>query len=110
MSFFTADKIATLSYFRFHYDVMKAHYGNNARLLFTDTDSLMYHVETEDFYQDMVDNAELFDMSNFELTNPYYKPEFQDNKAVVGLGKDEAARTRSWNLWDCARKCISFKR
>ena len=83
--------ICIISISRFHYDVMKAKYGNKARLLFTDTDSLMYEVETEDFYQDMVDNAELFDMSNFELTNPYYKPEFQDNKAVVGLMKDEAA-------------------
>jgi len=91
MIYFTTVKFASFSYFRFHYDVMKANYGNNARLLFTDTDSLMYHVETDDFYQDMVDNAELFDMSNFELTNPYYKPEFQDNKAVVGLMKDEAA-------------------
>ena len=69
---------------------MKAHYGQNARLLFTDTDSLMYEVETDDFYRDMVDNAELFDMSNFELSNPYYKPEFQDNKAVERLMKNEA--------------------
>ena len=51
----------------------------------------MYEVESEDFYKDMVDNAELFDMSNFELSNPYYKPEFQDNKAVVVLIIDEAA-------------------
>ena len=39
----------------------------------------------------MVNNAELFDMLNFEQSNKYYKPELQDNKAVVGLMKDEAA-------------------
>ena len=33
----------------------------------------------------------MFDMSYFEITNPFYKPEFQDNKAVVGLMKDEVA-------------------
>ena len=84
MIFFTTGKFASYSLFRFHYDVMKAHYGNNPRLLFTDTDYLMYEVETDDFYQDMVDNAELFDMSNFEQSKTYYKPQFLDKKAVGG--------------------------
>ena len=88
---------------------MKAKYGNKARLLFTDTDSLMYEVETDDFYQDMVDNAELFDMSNFEVTNPYYKPEFQDNKAVVGLMKDEAAGNPIVEFVGLRLKMYSFK-
>ena len=101
--------ICIISISRFHYDVMKAKYGNKARLLFTDTDSLMYEVETEDFYQDMVDNAELFDMSNFEVTNPYYKPEFQDNKAVVGLMKDEAAGFPIVEFVGLRPKMYSFK-
>ena len=88
---------------------MKAKYGNNARLLFTDTDSLMYEVETDDFYKDMVDNAELFDMSNFDVTNPYYKPEFQDNKAVVGLMKDEAAGYPIVEFVGLRPKMYSFK-
>ena len=109
MIFFTTAKFASYSLFRFHYDVMKAKYGNNARLLFTDTDSLMYEVETDDFYKDMVENAELFDMSNFEQSNKYYKPEFQDNKAVVGLMKDEAAGNPIVEFCGLRPKMYSFK-
>ena len=38
----------------------------------------------------MVDRIELFDLSNFETSNPYYRPDFHRNKAKVGLMKDEA--------------------
>ena len=36
----------------FNYDYIKNKFGNNSRLLFTDTDSLMYGIETEDVYED----------------------------------------------------------
>ncbi len=35
----------------FHYDYVKKDYGQKAKLLFTDTDSLCYEIETEDFYK-----------------------------------------------------------
>ena len=31
--------------YEFHYDYVKKKYGNNSRLLFTDTDSLMYEIQ-----------------------------------------------------------------
>ena len=34
--------------YEFHYIYIKNIYSINARLLFTDTDSLMYEIETED--------------------------------------------------------------
>ena len=39
-------------------------YGNNSRLLFTDTDSLMYEIKTEDVYEDFSNDKETFDVSN----------------------------------------------
>ena len=33
---------------RFHYDVIKARYWEKVQHLFTDSDSLMYHIETPD--------------------------------------------------------------
>ena len=32
--------------YEFHYDYIKNTYGNNSRLLFTDTDGLMYEIKT----------------------------------------------------------------
>ena len=37
----------------FHYNIIKPLYGENAKLLFTDTDSLMYEITTEDVYKDL---------------------------------------------------------
>ena len=36
----------------FHYNTIKKEYGANAKLLFTDTDSLMYEIKTDDVYKD----------------------------------------------------------
>ena len=38
--------------YKFHYDYIKNKYDNKSKLLFTDTDSLMYEIKTEDVYED----------------------------------------------------------
>src|SRR6266853_1024656 len=45
--------ISKLLMYEFHYDIIKQKYGDKAKLLFTDTDSLCYEIETEDVYADM---------------------------------------------------------
>ena len=42
--------------YEFHYDCIKNKYTLNSRLLFTDTDSLMYKIKTEDGYEDFNDD------------------------------------------------------
>ena len=42
--------------YEFHFDYIKNKSGNNSRLLFTDTDSLMYETKSEDFYKDFSNN------------------------------------------------------
>ena len=37
----------------FNYKYMKPKYGDRAKLLLTDTDSLVYEIQTEDFYKDI---------------------------------------------------------
>ena len=53
----------------------------------------MYHIVIEpggDFYQDMIDHKDFFDLSNYPPTHPYYEPALARNKAVLGKMKDEA--------------------
>ena len=45
------DLSKTLMY-EFHYQYIKEKYGDRAKLLFTDMDSLTYKIETEDVHQD----------------------------------------------------------
>ena len=44
--------LSKLQMFEFCYDCMKSKYGSKSRLLFTDTDSLMYEMKTKDVYED----------------------------------------------------------
>ena len=71
--------------YNFHYGFIKSIYGSDSKLLFTDTDSLCYEITAEDFYRDMFDHKEQFDLSDMKLE------QFQnlENKKVVGKFKDE---------------------
>jgi len=55
----------------FHYNYMKKTYGENCEVLMTVTYSLMYEINTDNFYRDMNDNlSEKFDTSNFQKYHP----------------------------------------
>ena len=41
------------------------------KLLFTDTDSLMYEIKIEDVYGDFSSNKEMFDFSNYSTKSNY---------------------------------------
>ena len=52
--------------YEFHYDYMKPKYGENLKLCYMDTDSLVYHIKTEDFYEDIAgDVKKRFDTSGY---------------------------------------------
>ena len=75
----------------FHYNYIKPKYGEKAKLLFTDTDSLMYEIETEDFYKDISEDVkDRFDTSDYPENHPSGIPT-GINKKVLGMFKDEAA-------------------
>ena len=73
----------------FHYKYIIPKFGKKQKLLFTDTDSLCYEIETEDFFVDIADDIdEMFDTSNFDKN---HSSGIQGkNKKVPGMMKDEA--------------------
>ena len=82
------DLSKTLMY-DFHYNYIKKKYGDKAKLLLTDTDSLMYEIQTEDFYKDINgDVKDRFDTSGYPPDHPSGIP-FGFNKKVLGMFKDE---------------------
>ena len=81
------DLSKTLMY-DFHYNYIGDKYGDKAKLLFTDTDSLMYEIQTDDVYKDLFIDKEKFDNSDYPKDSPFH---YMTNKKVIGKFKDEAA-------------------
>ena len=79
-------ELSKLLMYRHHYEYMVPRYGKNAKLLFTDTDSLCYEITTKNVYADMKSDLELFDTSDYPKDHPNYSPV---NCKVVGKFKDE---------------------
>ena len=52
----------------------------------TDTDSLVYHLETEDVYADMASNLDDYDTSDYPSSHPAFSTR---NKKALGKMKDE---------------------
>ena len=71
--------------YKFHCDYIKNKYDSNSKLLFTDTDTLMYELKTEDVYEDFSCTKEMFDFSNCSTKLKYYD---NSNKLVIGKMKD----------------------
>ena len=80
------DLCKTLMY-DFHYNYIKKKYGDRAKLLFTDTDSLTYEIEAEDVYNDFWNDKDMFNNSDYPDNSPYH---CNANKKVIGKFKDEA--------------------
>ena len=70
----------------FHYNTIKHKYQDKAQLLFTDTDSLCYHINTDDLNSDRREDLEKYDTSNYPKDHSLYSSKF---KKEIGKFKDE---------------------
>ena len=96
-------ELTKASVYEFHYDYMKNKYDHKSKLLFTDTDSLMYGNKTEDIYEDFSINKEMFDFSNYLVKSKYY-----DNSKKLLLEKIKLEKSWLRNLLDWSQRCIRF--
>ena len=81
------DLSKTLIY-RFHYEYMQDRIGDKSKLLYTDTDSLVYEIRAINMYEQMKADLNEFDTSDYPVDNQFKIPLV--NKKKVGLMKDEA--------------------
>ena len=70
-----------------HYDYMKQKYPEGLTLCYLDTDSLIYDIETDDFYKDIAEDVK--DRFNTSGYNPDRPLPVGLNKKVIGLMKDQ---------------------
>jgi hypothetical protein len=102
------DLSKTLMY-DFHYNYIKQKYGDKAKLLFTDTDSLAYVIQTVDFYKDIADDVESrFDTSECPPNHPS-GIKTGVNRKVLGMFKDEAAGNLIDEFVGLRAKSYSYK-
>ena len=87
--------------YEFHYDYIKNKYDNKSNVLFTDTDSLMFEIKTEDIYEDFSTNKEMFDFS---------KSEYYDNSKALVIRKmhDETGGVAIEDIVGLKPKIYSF--
>ena len=75
--------------YKFWYDYIKPKYGDRAKLCYTDTDSFIIHIFTEDFFEDIADDVKIwFDTSNYD-ENDKRPLTIRDDKKELFFFKDE---------------------
>ena len=92
--------------YEFYYKYLKPKYGNKLRLLMTDTDSFLFHCETDDIYRDMLLDAHLYDLSDYPKDHPMHS---DNNKTVLGKMKDETNGQPISEFVGLRRKMYVFK-
>ena len=95
--------------YEFHHNYIKPKYGDDVKLLFTDTDSLCYEIKTEDFYRDITpDVHRMFDTSNYSKDHRSKIPTGV-NKKVIGMFKDECGGKQILEFVGLRPKLYSYK-
>jgi len=85
---FAVLELSKLLMYKFHYEYVKEKFKGRAQLLFTDTDSLVYDIQSEDLYAELFEDRGKFDFSDYPTTSQFH---CADNKKKIGKMKDETA-------------------
>ena len=75
-----------LHMYEFWYDHLKEKYNDKIQLTYTDTDSFVIEINTDDIYKDMYEDRHLYDFSDYPKDHPNYDVV---NKKVYGIFKDD---------------------
>ena len=75
-----------LHMYNFYYDVLKKKFNDDIKLLYTDTDSFIIQIKTDDVYDDLNELKEYMDFSDYPENHKCFNNE---NKKKLGCFKDE---------------------
>ena len=89
--------------YNYWYNTIKAKYGEKAKLLMTDTDSLCFSVETDDIYRDRLDYIAQLDNSKYPVGHFLH-----NDNAIVGKFKDEMSGNVIYKFCGTRAKCYSY--
>ena len=84
--------ISKILMYKFSYDYISPKYGDRVKLCYTDTDSFIINIKTEDFFEDISNDVKKwFDTSNYDKNQKNDKRPLPigKNKKVPGLFKYE---------------------
>ena len=81
---FTVVELSKWLMYDFHYNFIKKHI--DTELLFTDTDSLTYQINSKDGYEEFFKRKSLFEFSNYPKDSKFFD---LTNKKVIDKMKDE---------------------
>ena len=80
--------ISKILMYEFWYNYIIPKYGDKAKLCYTDTDSFIINIKTEDFFEDISNDVERwFDTSNYDKNDKRPLP-IGENKKLPGPFKD----------------------
>ena len=95
--------------FDFHYNYIRKKYGDKAELLFTDSDILMYLIQTQDVCKDFSkDVKRKFDTSGYPENQPS-GIKTGVNKEVIGKFKDKAVGRQITHFVGLRPKLYTYK-
>ena len=83
-------ELSKLLMYQFHFDYVLKTF-KSAKLLFTDTDSLVYEINGDNVYEECFKDKDLFDFSGYPKDSVYYDI---SNKKLLGKMKDEFKGTK----------------
>ena len=92
---FTVLDLSKWKMYDFHYNFIKKNF--NAELLFTDTDSLIYEIRSENVYEEFFQWKDLFDFSNYSKDSKFFN---ETNKKVIDKMKDEFVGVKAKNVFN----------
>ena len=80
-------ELSKLKMYRTYYEYFKPKFGDRVKLLYTDTDSFILEIQSEDLYEEIADNVkDRYDTRKYPKNSPLY---YEGNAFKLGCLKDE---------------------